>query len=503
MELRFEMVTPTSIRGKVADGAILLTFVRIFTRVFDFVTLIILTRHLLPREFGLVAIALTVMQITEAVMEMPTAQVLLQIASPKRRHLDTAFTLSLLRGLAIGVFLCAVAWPLALFYGDMRLVALICALALAPATRSLRSPKLFEYYKAMRFGPDALAETIGKAAALVASASVAIATGSYWAIAIATITAPFVGALASFVIAPYRPRLTLVHWRLFHKYIGWNMAGQVASALNWQCDRFTLGKLTSQTTLGLFSIAKDLGSTVLKAMIDTLARPIIVAFSTVRHDSVRLATAFSKVISVTYSIGLPVAVGQALLAREFIFLIFGPKWVEAAPVFQAVCLGFIPGFYSNTSSALFYALGKPELVFSRNFADFVFRVPLMIGSILLFGWIGAAYALVLAEVWLALICLTKVSKLLDASWTSQIVPLWRGMLSVLAMTVAVEMARWDSPRIENVAAAVDSLLRIVPLAAVVYVATHIATWWFSGRPEGVEWTALGLVRSKFRKPAIL
>lgn len=494
------MTTPTTtLRHKVANGALLLTLVRTLTRSFDLLSLVILTRFLLPGDFGLVALAVSIIQLVEAVLELPTGQALLQLREVERDHLDTAFTIAVLRGLVLAAFLCAASLPLAAFYHDGRLVALTCALAIAPALRAMRSPRLFEYFKALHFGPDATAETIGKVMALAASAAIAITTRSYWAIAVATITAPLVSTLASFVIAPYRPRLTLKHWDHFKGYVGWSMAGQLTSALNWQTDRFVLGKLTTQTTLGLFTTARELAGTAVRVIFDTSSRPVLAALAAVSGDPARLAHAYSRVSIVVLSLGLPIAVGQALVAPEIVLLILGPNWLAAIPVFQLVSIAMIPTLYSTLTSSLFYAIGKPELVFSRNFYDFLFRIPAMGLFIWRYGWFGAVHAILAAEVFLAVICFVSVRRLLGLSLMAQVLKPWRSMVSVIIMAGAVMAMRWIAPPAAGSVAAVLFLLKTVPLAALVYAAVHLLIWQLAGRPEGTERIAIEILRHKLRR----
>ncbi len=488
-----------SLRHKVANGALLLTFVRTLTRSLDLISLVILTRFLLPGDFGLVALAVSIIQVVEAVLELPTGQALLQLRAVERDHLDTAFTLAVLRGLVLAGLLCAISLPLAEFYHDDRLIALTCALALAPALRAMRSPRLFEYFKALHFGPDATAETIGKVLALIASAMVAVTTHSYWAIAVATITAPLVSTLASFAIAPYRPRLTLAHWDHFKGYLGWSMAGQVTSALNWQTDRFVLGRLTTQTTLGLFTTARELAGTAVKVIFDTSSRPVLAALAAVSGDPQRLSRAYSRVSLVVLSMGLPVAIGQALVAPEIVRLILGPNWVTSIPVFQLVSLAMIPTLYSNLTNALFFAIGRPVLVFSRNFYDFLFRIPLMLLCIWRFGWFGAVYAILAAELFLAAICLVTVRRLLDLSITAQVFGPWRSAASVTLMAGLVTALRWFAPPGGGSLDAALFLLKTVPLAALAYAAAHLAIWQLTGRTEGIESLAIEILRGKLRR----
>jgi PST family polysaccharide transporter len=69
---------------------------------------------LTPADFGLVAIAMTLVQICEAIFELPVVQILVRSEEITHPLLHTAFTLGTLRGLLLGGVLVALAWPLPL-----------------------------------------------------------------------------------------------------------------------------------------------------------------------------------------------------------------------------------------------------------------------------------------------------------------------------------------------------------------------------------------------------
>ena len=98
-----------------------LTLARISAKAVDFCLLIVFGRVLTPADFGLVALAMTLVVMLELIADLPVGQVLVRMQDPRPDHYDTAFTLSLIRAAALGVLYVALAWPFAWTYHDARL----------------------------------------------------------------------------------------------------------------------------------------------------------------------------------------------------------------------------------------------------------------------------------------------------------------------------------------------------------------------------------------------
>lgn len=472
----------------------MLASMRLLGRSLDLITLVVLTRILLPADFGIVALALSIMQVAEAVLENPVGQVLLRLRAVKRSHLDTAFAISLIRSVAIAAILLLVSVPFAHFYGDERLVGLICAMGLAPAFRGLRSPKLMLQYRRLRFYADGWSELAGKVGATAVATLLAFQTHSYWAIAAGTIASPIFNAIVSYILVPYRLRVTLVHWRLFHGYVGWNIAGQSVSALNWQADRLVLGRMVNHSMLGLYTTAREFAAMTYKALIDTLQRPLYSALAAASRDPARMKSVYAKSLAATLSFVFPIAIGQAMVTPELVYVLLGERWVQAVPLLQICSLTLIPGIYSSLTVNLFVASGRPELVFKRNVQDFVLRIPASLILIKLYGIYGALAALVIADLFLSALCMASVNRLIGLSVFAQLGAAGRGLLSSAVMVVVIEIVRSFTPPTHSVLTAITNLAVIIPVAGASYVAAHLLIWVLVGRPNGIEEVGLRIVR---------
>ncbi len=176
-----------NIANRTAQAVGWLALARVSAKVIDFCLLIVFGRVLSPADFGLVALAMTLIVMLELIADLPVGQVLVRMHEPRPEHYDTAFTLSLIRAAALGTLYIALAWPFAWLYRDARLAPLICVLSLAPMVRGLVSPRLAYYARSIDFRRDFFSDFAGKLGSLLCAGSLALLYPSYWAIAVGTL----------------------------------------------------------------------------------------------------------------------------------------------------------------------------------------------------------------------------------------------------------------------------------------------------------------------------
>lgn len=484
---------------RTALASILAVGGRLSSRLIDLVALVVLARLLHPADFGLIGIAMSLILIVEAVMELPVSQVLLVERDVTRSMMDTAFTLSILRGLFLAVVIGAAAWPFAHAYGDMRLLPLIAALALAPAFRGINNPRLSLYCRDLDFRRTVATEIAGKLASFAASTGVAWATGSYWALALGTILSPVTSSLLSFVLAPYMPRLTLRDWRLFSGFLSWLSGAQLFSAFAWQMDRLVLGRLAPTATVGRFTMADSLASIPGQVLLTPILGPLSAGLVAVRDDMVRLRQAYLKTFGAVALLGFPVLTGTSLLAKPIVGLALGPTWVSAAPILQWLALAGIPGLLWTPLNALALALRRSAMIFNRQLTDFLIKVPLVVAGAWFFLIPGIAAARALAALVLAGMAIRAAKQAIELSAWAQFKVLIRPILGCLAMAGVVYPATLWLPADLAKPLEVIALMALAALGAGVFGGVVMLLWHLSGRPEGGESMVLGLFGKILRR----
>ncbi len=463
---------------------------RLLTRFIDLATMLVLARLLIPDDFGLVALATSFVVILEAVLDLPVNPVLVRLPVISRAHYDTAFTLAALRVAVLSSIILLGAAPFARFYGDPRLFGLICVLTLGAGARGLTSPCLAKFQKAMSFWRDFVMQLAGKILAFAVGITAALTTHSYWSIAAGSLTFPLVAVVVSYGFAPYRPRFTLAEWPVFAEFIGWMSVAQVFNGLNWQSERLLLGKLQNQSELGLFATASDISLMPFMALFDPIIRPLLAAFSFVRDDNSRLSRSYQHASLAIMTLGLPVLVGESLLAEPTIRLVLGEAWLGTVPLLQWLSLSLIPALFGLAAIPLVMSLGQTKIFLKRNMIELGVKLPLLIAGGIAFGFAGVAMARAVSTAAAALFCVYEVRRLIGLSVMTQLLGPWRSFVATLLMApVVIVCTRWldAAPGVPPGALQASlSLIAEVGVGAATYAAALEALWLLTGRPEGVE-----------------
>ena len=491
--------SPEKIGRRTATGAFVLIASRLATRAIDLLALVVLGRLLSPADFGLVAIAMSVMMVVEAVMELPVFFALVAFQERTRAHYDTAFTLLLMKGILLSVILLIVAWPLSQVYNDYRLIWLIYALGFAPLSRGLGSPRMIDYSMNFDFRPNFVMEVTGKLVGFALSVSLAWSTRSYWALAAGTITVPITTSILSYFYAPYLPKITLREWRAFSGFLGWTTITQAITAANWQMDQLLLGKFVNRFELGRFSMASNLASIPWQIFIVQVISPLLVAFSQVREDSARLKAAYQKSVTTIVTVGLPVMVGMSMTAEPVVRLILGDQWLESAWLLRWLALVAIPPMFAAPLSPLSITLNRTIIFFWLAAIEAAVKLPLTLVAIYFYGIVGVLVVRGAVSVIMAICGMWAARGLIQLSVRDQILGPWRAVLSALVMAGVVAPLEFSLDRSANVVQLVLDLAIIVSAGACVYTACIWALWHLAGRPPGLESDLLTAAGSYSRK----
>src|SRR5262245_42321683 len=115
---------------RMAKGATWMVLFTVLQRCIGLVSTIILARLLIPADFGLVAMGMSIFGALEVISTFSFDVALIQNQEAARRHYDTAWTFNLVFGLVNAMVLVVLAIPASNFFAEPRVQWVMYALAL-------------------------------------------------------------------------------------------------------------------------------------------------------------------------------------------------------------------------------------------------------------------------------------------------------------------------------------------------------------------------------------
>jgi O-antigen/teichoic acid export membrane protein len=416
---------------------------RLASRATDFVTVLILARALTPADFGLTAIASSLVYVLDAVLETPLILALTSLRSVKKSHLDTAFTLGALRGLALSLIVLAAAWPFAHIYDDNRLPAVIAALAIGPIARSLFSPAMVKYVRELNFKQNFAAELLGKLIAAVLAIVVVHLGGGYWAIVISSSFSTFATTSISYILAPYRPAFSLSRFSEFSSFLGWFSTAQIFTALSWQFDRVLLGYFGTKSDLGQYTMASDLASLPSQSMIGPAMQPLIAAFARINDDRERLQSAYLKATRFTMMFAAPTCIGISLTSDLVVNVLLGAKWTDAAIYLQWLALSVVLNTSYQPVHALALGTNRTNLIFRVSVVEACSRLVLVMLGLYFYSLMGVIFARMAMSVIVFMLSILLARHMIGTTLSSALINLWQVATASAAMAVLVLVLRHE------------------------------------------------------------
>jgi len=471
---------------KVSRSAAFMAAAQLLAKGLDFLAVLIVARFLTPEDFGLVALATSVMLIAASMTEVPVVEALIRNEKLTRDDIDSAFTLTVLRGLLIVALLIASAAPLAAFFEDPRLEMIILVMAIGPLVQGFSSPNMVHAMKAVDYSPLARSQLLGKIASFFAILILAWASGTYWALVAGLIANPVVAAISTHIIAPYRPRFAFRGIPAIFGFAGWVTLSRMIFTLNQQMDRFFVGAILGKPQLGQYAMAGDLSSMATYVLAAPVSQPLFAGFSTMTADPARLRDSYLRGQQIMLAVIAPVGFLFAAVAQQFIPLALGDAWAPAIPIIWWLAPAIALQVLTIPTQALIMAAGRTPILVMREGLSLLLRLPATLLAAWAFGLVEAAAARSLASGVMIIVMLFAANRLVGASVRQQLFGCWRIFLALALMTfgvIALEQLLPDpiSPGLKFL-----ELAGLCTFGVGVYVLALFGAWKIRGFPHGAE-----------------
>jgi len=489
----------TSLQGKIFTGAGWILGWRMATRGLGLVSTLVLVRLLLPEDFGLIALAVGFTQVVESLSFLGVEDALVREHNPSRGLYDTAFTLNLLRGLAVAAALAALAQPIAEWFVEPRLTAVIYALSAGAAINGLRNVGLVEFRRDFAFQREFASMILPRAVSVVLMIITAVIWQSYWALVVGVLVTQFSLVALSYRMHPYRPRLSLSAWGELIGYSLWSWIIAVAVMVRERSPALMIGNVLGTVQVGVYSVGADLAALPTSELVEPLSRAAFSGFSSARNMDAPAAEVYQRTVATMALLTLPAGVGTSLIADPLVRLAYGPNWVAAIPLVEVLAITGAATVFGYIGWTLFSAYGLLRTIFAVTVTAAATRILLLIVLLPWIGVVGAAVAVTASIFVEDVLYIGLTFRRFGGRALELLAQIWRGLLAVACMAVVLVQAGlgW-TPAIGGPAALAMRLTAAVVLGSAVYVGVLLLAWIASGWPPGAEANGIAIL-TRFRR----
>lgn len=458
------------------------------------IVLPIMSRLLPPEDFGIIAMATTLVLFFMIFNDFGIGSALIQHENPD----EALWSSAMWTNAGLGVFLAILAYAGSGFVADlfreprtepviqaMAVILVIHCLAIIP------SAWLRRHYK---FKAIAIIELAAHVLGAAVSISLAFNGAGVWSLVWGQLVLHTARALGMWQqnAAPIR---FMYRVDAIKKIMGFSanlMAANLTGYVSRNADNFLIGRYLDASTLGLYTRAYQIMLMPNQLILQGANTALFPALSELQKDPRRAGEAYLGGVKIIALVAFPMMLGVSALAAPLTLLAFGPAWSGAAPLIAVLApIGALQAI-TSTRGALFMAIARTDILLYWAF----FASSVAVGSFIFglqWGAIGVATAYLVASVAMFTPAMQVLLRLVGLSVIDLYRRIWPSLTSALIMYLIVFSLN------RELAAQDVSTLAKLALCVPVGIITYGALIWVMDRKSLLELFNLG--RAIFKRGA--
>lgn len=356
----------------------------------------ILARILVPSDFGLMALVAAVIAFAQIFADMGISNAIIHHQKISSKELSSLFWLNVLASTVLMLLLILLSPWVAVWYHEPRIQVILIAVSATFFINALSQQLRVTAEKNLRFQQLTAIEVSAACLSFIVTVAVAIAGGGVFALVAGALTGAVVSTTLCWMILAdgWRPmwRLRLNEIREFLSFGAYIMGFSLFNTVNMQSDVLMGGRVFGASSLGVYSLPKDLSLRLAMIINPIVTRVGLPVMAKAQDDRKLLKSIYLRTLRMTASINFPIYIAIVIFAPEIVIIMFGPQWQESITLLRIFALWGLFRSIGNPAGSLVFAVGKGKLMFFWSLGQMLVQVPVFwFGS--LFGFEGLALSL--------------------------------------------------------------------------------------------------------------
>lgn len=325
---------------------------------------IILGRLLDNADFGMMAMISVFSLIATTLQNSGFPTALANMKEPHDNDYNSVFWFNIIVGFSAYTVLFFCAPLIADYYNEPRLIPLCRYAFLSILIASFGTAQNAFLFKNLRAKQQAKAAMVAVLIASSTGVACAFAGLAYWSLATQGLVYVSINTLMAWHYSPWRPSLKNITFEPAKRMFRFSfkiLLSNITNIINNNILNFLLGHYFTAHDTGNYNQAYQWNSkcfSLVQSMVNQVAQPVLVDL---QNEGERQLNAFRKMMRFAAFLSFPLLLGFGLVAKEFIVLTVGPKWIVSVGYVQILCFAGATMPLSTLLSNMVISKGKSNL----------------------------------------------------------------------------------------------------------------------------------------------
>ena len=397
--------------------------------------LVVLARLIDPKDFGIIAAAITVVRFSEIVAYSGIGPAIVQRPELETRHLQTGFTFSCITGITIAGLIYLLTPQIAGLFRIQELGSILPVLSLLFPIHSISLVAESLLQREVKFRIlaviDVLSYILGYG---IVGVTLAFTGFGVWSLVWANLSQVALKTILLLRSQPH-PKRMRIEGQSFKELMyfgGGFIAGRICNALAGQGDYIVVARWLGATSLGFYQRAYQFMAMPANFFGMALDKVLFPVMAKLQNNPPQLRKAYRTGVMLIALFVLPLSIIMYQLAPEIISILLGDKWIEVIVPFRILALGMLFRTSYKMSDSLARATGS---VYRRAWRQGIYAALVFGGAWVgqFWGVAGVAYG-IFAAIFINFMLMAQLSlKITSMTWRDFIIAHMPGSILVLVV----------------------------------------------------------------------
>ena len=371
-----------SLKRKTISGFIWKFGERILSQLISFAVSIILARLLMPKEYGVIAIAMIFITISNVLASSGLGTSLVQKRDADNVDFSTMFYSGIVLSFILYIILYITSPYIATIYKNSLICPVLRVLGIIIPISSINSIQQAAVARKLDFKKFFYATSVGSVLSGIIGILMAYCGYGVWALVVQQLCNVIINTITLNLIIKWRPTLVFSYSR-FKELFGFGVKFMFTNLIGTffaQLKGLIIGAKYTETDLAYYNRGENFPSLLSNNIANSINAVLFPALAKVQDDRDKLKKIVRRSMRTSSFIMCPLLFFLTATANNIVHILLTDKWMLCVPFIQVISVSYVFKIFSTTSIQSLNAIGRSDIPLKLEFLKKPIYLLLILGA---------------------------------------------------------------------------------------------------------------------------